>query len=181
MENLKKSVVFIVAFRDFRDEEYFIPKRAIEQAGFNVFTASTKQGVAVGADGGEAVVDVLVGEVNPKKHEAIIFIGGPGALRYLDNDESYRLARETRSNGKVLGAICIAPVVLAKAGMLDGKKATVWSSPLDKSTIRILQDHGAEYAADSALIDGKLVTANGPSSAHEFGEKLLTLLNEEIA
>ena len=51
-KNLKeKSIVMIIAFRDFRDAEYFVPKEILEEAGVEVKTASNKLGVAVGADG----------------------------------------------------------------------------------------------------------------------------------
>ena len=170
-----KKVALIVAFRDFRDEEYFLPKEILEDAKTEVLTISDDSGVAVGIGGGEAKVDVLIGGLKVEDFDAIVFIGGPGALSHLDGEESYRIAKETIEAGKILGAICISPAILAKADVLRGKRATVWSSSLDKSAVRVLEENGAIYEDKDVVVDGKIVTANGPEAAREFGEKLVEL------
>ncbi len=170
---IKKRVVMVIAFQGFRDEEYFVPKEILESAGVEVKTASTKLGIALGDDGGEARVDFLISEVKPENFNAVIFVGGPGCLQDLDNDDSYRLARETVFQKKILAAICIAPVILARSGVLKEKKATVWTSPLDTTPIKILKDNGAEYIDKNVVRDGKIITANGPSAAEEFSQKIL--------
>jgi len=169
----EKRAVMVVAFSDFRDQEYFVPKEILENGGIEVKTASNKKGIALGADGGEAKIDLLIEEVDPKNFDAVIFVGGPGCLRYLDNENSYEIAKETVLEGKILGAICISPVILAKGGVLKGKKATVWTSPLDKSPIKILKKNGAEFVDEKVVQDGKIITANGPDAAKDFGEKIL--------
>lgn len=176
-EKLKnKKIVFIVASRDFRDEEYFVPKGILESLGAEIKTASNKPGTAVGADGGEVRIDFLVSEINPADFDAIIFTGGPGCLKNLDDENSYRLAKEIIAKDKTLAAICISPVILAKAGVLKGKSATVWTSPMDKSAVRILENNGATYKELPVAIDGKIITADGPSSAEEFGRAIVKLL-----
>lgn len=167
-----KKIAMIIAFRDFQDQEYFVPKGVLERAGAEVKTASAEKGTAIGAGGGEAEIDLLVSEIKPADFDAVVFIGGSGAVKYLDNEDSYKIAKETVFQNKVLGAICIAPTILAKAGVLSGKKATVWSGRLDKSPIKILEQNGAEYVAVPVAVDGKIITANGPGAAQEFGEKI---------
>jgi len=189
-----KKIVMIVAFKDFRDEEYFVPKEILEGAGAVIKTASTQEGRAIGADGGETEVALLVKDLNPADFDdlqdksshnsiqsisffdAVLFIGGPGTLKYLDNENSYKVAKETVSQGKVLAAICISPTILAKAGVLAGKRATVWSSPLDKSPVRILQDYGAIYQDELVVVDGKIITGNGPAAAEKFAEAIIKIL-----
>ncbi|RLJ10049.1 MAG: hypothetical protein DRP15_01390 [Candidatus Aenigmatarchaeota archaeon] len=168
-----KKVAMIIAFRDFRDPEYFVPKQILENAGAEIKTVSTQQGVAIGADGGEAPVDILLEDLNPAEFDAVVFIGGPGCLKYLDNATSYKIAQETIAQNKVLASICISPVILAKAGVLKDKKATVWSSIMDKSPVRILQEYGAIYQDKPVVTDGKIITGNGPSSAEEFGKAIV--------
>lgn len=171
-----KKVALIVAFRDFRDEEYFLPKEVLQDAKTKVLTVSDDLGVAVGIGGGEAEVDVLIGDLKIEDFDAIVFIGGPGALPHLDSEESYRIAKETVKAGKILGAICISSTILAKADVLRGKRATVWSSSLDKSSVKVLKENGAIYEDKDVVVDGKIITANGPGAAREFGEKLVELL-----
>ena len=176
-ENLVgKKIAMIIAFRDFRDAEYFVPKEILEKAGIEVKTASNKKGIAIGADGGDVKVDLLVSEINPAEFAAVVFIGGPGCLENLDNESSYRVAQETVSQNRVLASICISPVILAKAGVLEGKKATVWSSVMDRSPIKILQNNGAIYEDKRVVVEGKIITGNGPEAAEEFGQAIVEVL-----
>jgi protease I len=171
-----KKAAIIIAFRGFRDEEYFVPKEILEKAGFEIKTASNQKGTAIGADGGETEANFLVSEINSADFDAIIFIGGPGCLVSLDNENSYKVAQETVSQNKILAAICISPAILAKAGVLQGKKATVWSSIMDKSAIKILEENGAIYQDKSVAVDGKIITGNGPDAAEEFGKTIIKAL-----
>lgn len=173
-----KKAVMIIAFRDFRDPEYFIPKEILEKNGVEVKTASNKIGIAIGAEGGETNVDLLVSEINVSDFDAVIFVGGPGCLENLDNEDSYRVAKEALSQNKVLASICISPVILAKAGVLKGKKATVWTD-WTKSQAKILKENGAIYEGKSVVVDGKIITANGPQAAESFGKEILIALTKE--
>lgn len=173
------KIAIVIAFRDFRDIEYFIPKDVLASAGARITTVSSKKGIAVGADGGEAEVNLTASEVNVADFDAVVFIGGPGMGQNLDNEEFQKIAGEAAKADKVLGAICIAPALLAKAGVLKDKKAAVWSSPMDKSAIKILKESGAEYLAEDVVADGKIVTAAGPHAAREFAEALIKALTTQ--
>ena len=164
----EKKVVFIVAFRDFNDEEYLVPKGILESAGFKIITASNKLGLAIGVYGQETDVNLLIENLKVKDFEAVIFIGGSGASRYFDDPNAHRIALETVLEDKVLGAICIAPCILAKANVLKNKKAAVWSSNMDKSFVKILAKEGAIYENKPVVADGKIVTAAGPAWARDF-------------
>ena len=166
----------VIAFRDFRDIEYFIPKDILEGAGAKIVPVSSKKGTAIGADGGDVQIDMTPEEFRAEDFDATVFIGGPGMGGNLDNDGFQKMAKETVNAGKVLGAICIAPALLAKAGVLQRKKATVWSNPLNKSAIKILTAGGANYQDEDVVVDGKIVTANGPRAAKEFAESLIKVL-----
>ncbi|MBU0476742.1 DJ-1/PfpI family protein [Patescibacteria group bacterium] len=171
-----KKAAIIIAFRNFSDEEYFIPKQILEEAGSKITTVSASLGVAIGSQGGEAEVDILLENLKVEDFDAIIFAGGGGALKYLDNENSYEISRTAVAQNKVLGAICIAPVILAKAGVLSNKKATVWSGVMDRSSIRILKEKEADYQDTSIVVDGRIVTADGPAAAKEFGGVIIKLL-----
>jgi len=171
-----KSILMVIAYNDFRDEEYLKTKYLFQVAGGKITTASTQKGTAMGADGNTVEVDVLIKDANPADYDAVVFIGGPGALTYLDNENSYKLVRETIADNKVLGSICISPVVLAKAGVLKGKKATVWTSAMDKSAVKILEENGAIFQDKAVIADGRIITGNGPSASDEFAMKIIEVL-----
>ncbi len=170
------KIGIIIAPKDFKDEEYFVSKEAFENAGFIVETISYKFGPVIGVDGNEARVDVLAKNLKIEDYSAVIFIGGPGAQKYIEDSETHKIAQDAVSQNKIIGAICIAPAILAKAGILKDKQATVWSSDLDKSAIKILEQNGARYLARSVVEDGRIVTADGPKSAQEFGQRIIKLL-----
>ena len=170
------KIAIIIAFRDFRDEEYFIPKDIFENTGANTITFSTEFGTAVGVEGGEAETQDTLNNLKVEDYDAVVFVGGVGAKTLIDNLQAHRIAVDAINLGKTLGAICIAPTILAKAGVLQGKKATVWSSSMDKSAIKILKDGGAIYEEKPVVEDGKLITANGPAAAREFGERVMEVL-----
>lgn len=173
---MSKKIAIIIALRDFQDKEYFGTREVLETAGAKITTVSAKKETAIGVYGGEVNVDLAEQELDVKDYDAVVFIGGWGALKYLDNEAFYRLVRQALSQNKILAAICISPVILAKAGALKNKKATVWSSPFDKGPIKILKENGAEYLEEDVVVDGKIITANGPSSATKFGEKIIETL-----
>jgi protease I len=175
-KTMEKKILMVVAFKDFKDEEYFVTKEVLEKAGYLIETTSSQKGIALGTEGGEAIVTVLPKEINPQNYKAIVFVGGSGMEKELDNQEFQKLAQEFVKTDKIAAAICIAPALLAKAGVLTNKTATVWSSPLDKSAVQILKNNGAIYEDQSVVQDGKIITANGPDAAQEFGKAIVSLL-----
>lgn len=172
------KAAIIIAFKEFRDEEYFIPKEILESKGIKITTASSSMGIAIGKLGGEAFVDIILKDLEVFNYDAVIFAGGPGAIKLLEDKECHRIIEEAFKNNKVLAAICSAPIILAKAGVLKGKKATVWAIAMDKTLIKILNDSGAIYKEDPVVIDGNIITASGPSYAEEFAKKILDALKK---
>ena len=174
LENRK--IAMIIAYRNFRDEEYEVPHKIFEELSADVKTFSDELGVAQGVDGMEVTVDSRLIDLDIYEFDAIVFIGGPGALEHLDISESYQIAKDAIKQNKILAAICIAPGILAKAGVLRGKRATVWTSSLNKDAQRVLEQNGAIYQSDSVVVDGKIITADGPNSVEEFANKIVDAL-----
>ena len=171
-----KKIAMVIAYRDFRDIEYFLPKQIFENAGIQIITVSTDPGTALGADGGDTKVDTLINELSVADFDALMFVGGPGMAKYIDDEDFHSLARQTLQADKILGAICIAPAILAKAKVLENIKATVWSNNMDKSAVKILKENKTIYQDEPVVIDGNIVTGNGPEAAQEFAETLTEML-----
>jgi len=175
-----KKIAMVIAFRDFRDAEYFIPADILSFYGGEIINVSTQKGTAIGADGGDVEVQLSSQEFRAEDFDALVFVGGPGMAKNLENQEFHRMAQAASAAGKVMGAICISPVLLAKAGVLSGRKATVWSGPMDKSPIKMLKEAGAVYLKESVVVDNNTITANGPVAAKEFGEALAKKLDNGL-
>lgn len=171
LENGK--VAMLIAYRDFQDEEYFISKNVFEQFGVKVFTVSEEADIAIGVQGGEAKIDIAMNDFDVSDFTAIVFIGGGGAIKYLNNDKGYEIARKAIEQDKILAAICISPIILAQAGVLQGKNATVWSSQMEKEPIRILERNGVQYKDEQVVVDNKIITGNGPLAAEQFAKAIV--------
>jgi len=169
----KKRVAMIIAFNNFKDEEYLDTKEELKKGSIEIEVVSNSIGIAKGVGGTKVEIKKTIKELNIDDYDGIVFIGGSGALENLDNSDSYKIAKEAISKNKILAAICISPVILAKSGVLNGKKATVWSSILDKSPIKELEKNGAIYLDQSVVVDGKIITGNGPKAAHQFGKTIV--------
>lgn len=169
------KVLMIIAQKDFRDEEYSIPREVIEKAGHIVKVASLARAKATGKLGMVVQPDMGMHEVNPDYFDAIVVVGGPGALALAESPEVISLLEKARLKGKMMAAICIAPVVLALAGVLSGKNATVFP---DRSAIDTLRRNGAVYRDQDVVRDGDVITANGPQSADRFGREIVKMLAE---
>ncbi len=169
---IMKKIALIIASKDFRDEEYFQTKEVLERKGFKIKTFSNEKGIAIGRFGGEVQVDDIINNLNVDDFEAVVFIGGMGAVQFLDDEVSYKIAKQTLEKGKVLAAICIAPTILAKAGVLQGKKCTVWSSNMDKSAIKTIKENGGIYEEKNVVIDGNIITADNFEAAQLFGQSI---------
>ena len=173
MAKLKgKKAVMIIAEKNFRDEELFEPKKILEAEGVKVIVVSTSFNIARGMLGGKVKPDMLLSEIKVDDYDAIIFVGGSGASQYWNDSLAHNIAKEAVEKNKVLGAICIAPVTLANAGVLTGKKATVWPSERGK-----IEARGAIYTGESVQIEGKIITAEGPQAARKFGEAIAKALS----
>lgn len=168
-----KSVLMIIAAKDFRDEELAEPRAVLAEAGAAITIASSATRESVGVLKRTRVTpDLTVDQVDAKAYDAVIFVGGPGASQYWHDETAHRIATEAYEAGKVVGAICIAPATLANAGLLKGKKATAFSSITDQLT-----KGGANYTGARVQQDGRIVTADGPGSATTFGEAIRDALS----
>jgi protease I len=163
-----KTIVLVIADKNFRDEEYLDPKEILLKAGIRVITASTTTNTVVGKLGADVKPELLLKDVDANKIDGLFFIGGGGAEQYFNDEVAIQLVQNVSSQGKIFGAICIAPVILANAGLLKNKKATVYPAEID-----LIKKGGAIYTERDVVRDGQLITANGPLAAKEFGEVIV--------
>lgn len=170
-----KKILIVIASSGFRDEEYAEPRRELEAAGATVTVASSALHTATGKLGLRVKPDVLIGNASAPDFDGIVFVGGPGSKEYFDDPVAHQLARTFFADGKLTSAICIAPAILANAGILKGRRATCFPS-----SEGILKAKGATFTGRSVECDDMIVTAVGPEAATEFGEKLVELLGNRL-
>jgi len=164
-----KRALFVIYDR-FQEDELGIPRAILENLGVVVTVGSVTTDGVKGHRGAEVQPDVLLGDARGGDYDAIIFVGGSGYD--VDDPEAQRIAQEAVAGEKVVAAICIAPITLARAGVVEGKRMTVAMHPHE------LEEAGAIYTGAGFEHDGLIITANSPGGARRVGEAVATALAE---
>lgn len=167
-----KKAVLIIGSQNFQDQELFGTKSVLDAAQVQTFIASSRTGMIQGILGNMAEASIPVNRLKVDDYDAIIFIGGPGAAEYASNPAIMNMVRETVRKGKVLGAIGVAPTILANANVLAGIQATSFLSERD----RLIQA-GAIYTVFAVQRDRSIITATGAQAAVQFGRAIVDALS----
>jgi protease I len=168
---IAKSVLMIIAPANFRDEEFKEPYTLLTEVGVSITVASTDTVAATGMLGMVVKPDIILDQVNVDSFDAVVVIGGSGCTKLYDNTVLHKILQQFNDQGKTIGAICLAPVILARAGILADKKATVYSSAKDD-----ISKCGAQYTSHDVETDGTIITASGPQAANDFARTILKAL-----
>ena len=163
-------MILVLLADGFEEIEALTPVDMLRRAGLDVKTVGISGKIAAGSHKIPVVCDILPEEVKPEEVSLVIFPGGmPGALN-LDashfTDEI--IAAVTKNNGR-LAAICAAPLVLGRRGLLDGKRATCYPG-FENELV------GAKITDSQVVTDGNITTAKGMGAALEFANELVRLI-----
>lgn len=168
-----KKVLMIVAPKNFEDTEFFEPKTIFEINGAEITVASTAE-IAEGSHGRRVKTDLEIKNAKAQDYDALVIAGGTGVIDFLWEDPDLRnLLQDADKRGKIIGAICAAPPVLAKAGLLKSKNATMY--PWDDG-IKELTSKGAIYINEEAVVSGNIVTGKNQEASQVFGLKICDVL-----
>jgi len=169
-------ILMVVAPKNFRDEEFLVPKQLFEGRGWTVKIASkAKAGeTAEGMLGAKVKIDLSISDAKVSDYDAIVFAGGTGASTYFNDPTAHMLAWQAYDTGRVVGAICIAPSILANANVLQGKRATGWPSERENIAAK-----SAGYTGADVEVAGRVVTGKAPPAAKKFAEAIANLLEKK--
>jgi len=168
---MDKKVLMIISGNKFCDEEYESSRQILESFGINCEVASSTTNRAIGLDGTVVVPDYQINNLNSQVYDAFLLVGGVGCREYWHDEFVHTLLNNAHSSGKLVCAICLAPVILANAGLLKGKRATAHPSASD-----YLEYKGVKYSSKNVEFEGNIVTANGPEATKKFANKINDLL-----
>lgn len=170
-----KKAVIVVSQSGFEDTEYKKTRGALEDAGVGITVASEKIGQAKGQGGTNADVALAYTDVAVADFDAVVFIGGKGSPKMVNNLDAQRIGKDAMDSGMLVGAICYSPVVLAKAGVLEGRTLTsadAWGARKD------IKKAGGKWKKSKVYEDGNLITGNGPKASKKFGNALVDALSQ---
>lgn len=164
-------MVLLFLANGFEEAEAVCPLDLLRRAGLEVLTVSvTAEKTVLSSRGVPITADATVNEVSEAVPEAVVLPGGmPGAKNLKNAPGVIDALKRCAQAGGVTAAICAAPIVLAKAGLLEGKQAVCYPGFEGELT-------GAAIKKRAVVVDGRVVTAIGPGAAFEFGLALVKLL-----
>src|SRR2546421_1867379 len=169
-----KKVLIVIPHTQFRVEEFFEPKRILEGEGAQVVVASTTVRVCRGMKGGVAQADIAIADAKTEDYAALVLCGGSSVPEFFWNDKKLQeLVTAMAAAGKIVAAICLSTVVLAKAKLLAGLEATVYFLP---QAIEELKQAGATYVKETLLIHNNIILAEGPPDSQRFGQAIRAAL-----
>ncbi|OIP63901.1 MAG: DJ-1 family protein [Nitrospirae bacterium CG_4_9_14_3_um_filter_53_35] len=155
-------VVLILA-DGFEEVEAMAVVDVLRRAEIEVLIAGLHQGPVTSARKVKVIPDTVVDSIRVEDFDMLVLPGGQPGSDHLNADRRVRdLIRDFHDKGKLIGAICAAPYVLADAGILDGRRVTSYPSYRDKLG-------AALYEEKTVVEDGNILTSRGPGTALCFG------------
>ncbi|MDH5327231.1 MAG: DJ-1/PfpI family protein [Gammaproteobacteria bacterium] len=141
----------------------------LRRAGIEVTTAGLDNTTIKASRGSVLVADTTLDQALEQDYDMIALPGGlPGADHLRDDARVIELLQYMAQQDKYIAAICAAPKVLAKAGLLSGKCATAFPGTLEKLGLNDIQIQSAPWVQD-----GKMITSRGPGTAMDFALRLI--------
>lgn len=142
----------------------------LRRANIDTVIAGLHEGPIVSARGVKVIPDTTIDKINADDFDMIVLPGGqPGTDNLNANKLVRKLIQDFYNKGKLTGAICAAPYVLANSGILKGKKATSYPSYKDKL-------EGVNYLEEAVVEDSNVLTSRGPGTAACFAFKIVEKL-----
>ena len=165
-------MVYILLADGFEEIEALAPCDMLRRAGVEVRLVSVTEKLHVrGTHGISIMADLTVSEMNSRDIDMLVFPGGmPGTKNLDEHPRTDLLVRHCLDRNAYLAAICAAPMILGKRGVLAGKKAICFPG-FEKYLA------GAEIMEGERVVrDGNIVTAVGAGAAVDFGLKLVEIM-----
>lgn len=158
----------------FEDIEALIPLDVLRRGGVDVKTVSITGGESVESAHGVTVkADMVIEDADFSDADLLLLPGGmPGAANLNGHDVLKKAIVRQNAQGKMIAAICAAPMVFGGLGLLSGRRATCY--PGFEPYLE-----GAEYTRELCTVDGNIITGEGPAAAFPFAYTLLAALTDE--
>ncbi|HTW92652.1 MAG TPA: DJ-1/PfpI family protein [bacterium] len=170
-----RTVLIFLPQQLFSGEEFEPALAQLTRAGLQTRIAAMNTGIASSLDQVLVNTDITLRDAGVSDYAGLVLVGGSGAALYWDDSLVQAKCREFADNGKVVAAIGIAPVTLARAGVLKGHTAAVFH---DRDAINWLKQGGARFSFKNLVIDRNIITAATDDQARAFGKAVASAVLE---
>ncbi|AKA70349.1 DJ-1 family glyoxalase III [Clostridium scatologenes] len=166
---MKKAIVLLA--KGFEEVEALTVVDVLRRGGVHCITCSIDgEEEVLGSHSIHVKANNLLEKVDVNKYDAVVIPGGmPGASNLRDSEKVIELVKKFNKENKIVAAICAGPIVLGRAGVLDGKKGTSYPG-FEEQLGEVV------YSEDMVVQDGNIITSRGPATAIYFAFKILESL-----
>jgi len=161
--------VLIPLVEGFEEIEAVAPIDLLRRAGLEVVTAGVGSRQVRGSHGIVVEADALLADVVGDSFDLIMLPGGPGTRKLMDVAELQHALKAQVAAGRSVAAICAAPTVLAKAGLLRGRRVACFPAVEDELV-------GATVVREDVVIDGNMITSRGAGTSIPFALAIIAHL-----
>lgn len=170
----KSAIIFLA--NGFEESEALVPYDILKRASVDVTLAAVGSQLVVESSHGLKVTADILSEKAQNRYDLVVLPGGmPGTKNLQASDAVRQIVLDANAEGRLVGAICAAPMILGTLGLLSGKKATCYPG-----FENFLED--ATHERTHVVRDGNIITAAGAGAAIFFGLELVSaLFNRDLA
>lgn len=168
-------MVYILLGKGFEETEAIAPGDVLRRAQIPMQYVGIGGRIVEGAHGISVQADITADQMELAKMDMLVLPGGLGGVESIEgSDEAVRAIIYALEHDKYVAAICAAPTILGKRGLLDGRHAVCYpgcESGMGKATL---------HPEKEAVVDGNIITGRAPGAAIEFGLTLAGMLKGEF-
>jgi 4-methyl-5(b-hydroxyethyl)-thiazole monophosphate biosynthesis len=159
--------ILVPLINGFEEIEAIAAVDILRRAGFNVVLAGMPGTMITGNKGVKVIADMKFDDIDPGEFHALVLPGGQGSPMMGKSVKLMGMLRDFNEKKKLIAAICFSPMLLAREGILDNRKATVYPGNEKKLP---------KPRGERVVVDGNIITSQGPGTAMEFALKIVEAL-----
>ena len=152
----------------FEEIEALATADVLRRAGIEVVLAGIPGTIVTGSKGIKLIADTKIEDVNPNEFDALVLPGGnPGYINLGRSQKVLDMIADFNEKEKLLCAICASPSILARLGVLDNRKATIYPG---------MEREIPRPRSGKVVVDGHVITSEGPGTAIDFALEIVRQL-----
>ena len=166
-------MVYVLLGEGFEESEAIVPVDLLRRAGVEVSLAGVTDKTVLSSHGIAVTCECTLREIDEENLTMVFLPGGLGGVEAIQASETaLGIVQRAADRGAYIAAICAAPTILARLGLLDRRQAVCYPGMEDQMLSAVVKK------GSPVVTDGHIITGEAAGSAFEFGLKLVEILTD---